>query len=311
MKNTVKKRKPNPGSVELSREDKVFFPKEGITKGELISYYRTVADLLLSHVRDRPMTLQRFPDGIAADGFYKKQVPGYVPAWVGRTSVELEKGGRQSQVVASTSAELVYLANQGVITLHAWTSRADDLQAPDQMIFDLDPPEEEFSQVKGAARALKALLERIGLRPFVMLTGSTGAHVRVPFQRGPDFDEVRAFARSLADHLAAASPDSYTTEVRKEKRKGRLFLDVARNAYGQTAVVPYSARPKDGAPVAVPLDWTELDKSGLRSAYYTIRSALRRLAQREDPWKGMQRHARSLSNSRDRFAEILKSRDHE
>jgi len=299
-------RKPGPGQVETGREDKVLFPRDGITKGDLIHYYRTVAGPVLAHVGDRPLTLQRFPDGIDADGFYQKETPDHAPDWLGRTQVELKGGGHQSQIIATAHSDLVYLANLGVVTLHAWTSRADDLRKPDQMIFDLDPPDDDFSPVKKAARALKSLLDRVGFRAFLMLTGSTGAHVRVPIRRAPGFDEVRDFARNLAQHLSAEFPDALTTEIRKESRKGRLFLDVARNAYGQTAVAPYSVRPKEGAPVAVPLDWDELGRSGLRSAHYTIRSVPRRLAQREDPWEGMQRYARSLSKGRTKFAEIRK-----
>jgi bifunctional non-homologous end joining protein LigD len=304
-------RKPAPGDVEVKRGDKVFFPRDGITKGDLIHFYRAVADPLLSHVRERPLTLQRFPDGIDTEGFYQKQAPDYFPEWMGRTVVELGAGGRQSQVVVATPSELVYLANQGVITFHAWTSRADDLRKPDQMVFDLDPSGGDFAPVRKAARTLRSLLDRVELCSFLMLTGSTGAHVRVPLRRGPGFDEVRDFARSLAEHLSAEFPDALTTEVRKEKRGNRLFLDVARNAYGQTAVTPYSVRPREGAPVAAPLDWTELGKPGLGSTRFTVRSVPRRLGQREDPWKGMQRHARSLSKAREKFLEIRESLNHE
>lgn len=287
--------------VELSNLDKVFYPDAGITKGDIVDYYEKVAGPLLSHARGRPLSLQRFPDGIEADGFYQKQVPDHFPSWIRRAEVPLKDGGSQEQVVADRAATLAFLAQQGVITLHAWTSRTPDLERPDRMVFDLDPGEGEgFEAVRRAASRLRELLEEVGLAPFVMLTGSSGAHVQVPLRKGPGFDEVRAFARTLADHLAAEEPERYTTEVRKKKRKGRLFLDVARNAHGQTAVLPYSLRPLPGAPVATPLEWDELASvEGPRR--WTLVSVPRRMGQRDDPWKGMGRRAAGLEKARERW----------
>jgi bifunctional non-homologous end joining protein LigD len=200
-------------------------------------------------------------------------------------------------VVADSVATLAFLVQQGVITLHPWTSRDPELEHPDLVVFDLDPGDEEgFEGVRGAAQDLRALLGELGMTPFVMLTGSDGAHVRVPVRRGPSFDDVRTFARQVTEILARRSPERYTTAVRKEKREGRLFLDVARNALGQTAVAPYSLRARPGAPVAAPLEWDELGTvEGPRR--WTLASVPRRLAQRSDPWKGMGRHAVSLEGA--------------
>jgi bifunctional non-homologous end joining protein LigD len=290
--------------VYLSREDKVLFPGDGITKGDLVQHYQSVADHLLPHLRDRPLTLQRFPDGIAKDGFYQKEAPDYFPKWIRRTQVPLMDGGEQEQVVVSKRSDLAYLANQGVVTLHPWLSRDDDLDFPDRMIFDLDPADETFEPVKRAARQLQRLLEKLGLKAFLMVTGSRGAHVWVPLRRGPDFDEVRGLAQEIAQSLAEGSPEEFTTEVRKEKRDGRLFLDVARNAFAQTAVAPYALRPLPGAPVATPLDWSELERRDLGSATYTMESLPRRLVQKGDPWHGMGRHGAGLQGAREKLARL-------
>ena len=280
--------------VELGNLDKPFFPREGITKGDVLAYHEKLAEPLLRHLADRPLTLQRFPDGIEEEGFYQKRVPDHFPEWVRRVDVPLKDGGTQEQVVADSMATLAFLVQQGVVTLHPWTSRVPELEHPDLMIFDLDPGDREgFGGVRAAAGELRQLLKELGLTPFLMLTGSDGAHVRVPLRRGPGFEEVRAFARRITEYLVQGSPDRYTTAVRKEKREGRLFLDVARNAPGQTAVAPYSLRARPGAPVATPLEWDELGKvEGPRR--WTLASVPRRMAHRPDPWKAMGRHAADL-----------------
>lgn len=289
-------------SVELSNRDKVLFPDDGLTKGDLVDYYEKVADLLLTHVRDRPLTLKRHPDGIGSDGFYQKEASDHFPEWIRRIRVPLKGGGEQVQVGVDDTASLVYLAQQGTVTFHAWTSRAPELEKPDRMIFDLDPGEEgAFDVVREAARELRELLEGVGLAPFLLVTGSSGLHVRVPLRRDPGFDRVRAFARRVAELLARRRPHRYTVEVRKKKRKGRLFLDVARNGHGQTAVVPYSLRTLPAAPAAVPLEWDELGAlEGPRR--WTLASVGRRMGQREDPWKGMGRRAASLEAAEERWA---------
>ncbi|MBK8905241.1 MAG: non-homologous end-joining DNA ligase [Anaerolineaceae bacterium] len=282
-------------SLQISHPHKVYFPDIGLTKGNLIAYYRRVAEVMLPHLRQRPLSLQRFPNGINEDGFYQKEAPDYFPDWIERVMVQVEEEKvLQPQVVCNYAATLVYLANQGCITPHAWLSRADDLQHPDRLVFDLDPPGEDFDLVRTAARALRTALIDLGLTPFVMTTGSRGLHVTVPLDRSADFDTVRAFARQVADTLAGQQPDKFTTEVRKEKRNGRLFLDYLRNAYAQTAVPPYAVRPLPGAPVATPLSWNELDRGDLHSQRYTVNNIFQRLGQKADPWQEIDRAARPL-----------------
>ncbi len=290
--------------IDISHGEKVLFPEDGITKSDLITYYHRIAETMLPHIKGRPLTMHRFPDGITAEGFYQKEVSDYFPSWIERVSIALKGGGHQPQVVCANAATLVYLANQACITPHVWLSRVDRLQYPDKLIFDLDPPDDHFERVHAAAQILRHLLEEIGLVPFVMTTGSQGLHVVVPLDRGADFDTVRSFAQELATLLAKKAPDQFTIEIQKEQRDGRLFVDYLRNAYGQTSVAPYAVRPKSGAPVATPLDWYELDAKRLHSQHYTIRNIFRRLGQKADPWKDMMRYARALTTPRRRLERL-------
>ncbi len=296
-------------AVELTHTDRVLFPDDGLTKGDLIAYYRAVADTMLPHLRDRPLTLNRFPGGLARGGFIQQAISDYYPDWVSRITVEKE-GGRLTHVVCNDTATLIYLANQACITLHAWLSRTDDLQHPDKMILDLDPSENDFRVVRSAARALHALLDEIGLPAFLMTTGSRGLHVTVPLDRSADFPTVRDFAQNLAAELVRRDPEHLTTEQRKEQRRGRLFVDTFRNAYGQTAVAPYSVRARPHAPVATPLDWSELDDPDLSAVRYTLRTIPERLAQSPDPWQRLSAQAASLETPRKHLEALLASSRH-
>lgn len=292
-----------PYTVEVSNPDKVLFPDDGITKSDLIAYYQDVAEIMLPHVRDRPLMMHRFPDGIVAEGFYQKEIGNYFPDWIDRIEVSKE-GGTTVHVVCRNAATLAYLANQACISPHVWLSRVDRLTHPDQFVFDLDPPVGDFEPVRFAARQLKALLDELELPTFVKTTGSRGLHVIVPLDRSGDFDEVRRFARETAALLADREPKQLTVEQRKEKRKGRLFLDTGRNAYAQTAVAPYAVRPLAGAPVATPLDWKELGDKDLDAQSYTMENIRRRLAQKEDPWRELRQHAVGLRGPRERLKKL-------
>jgi bifunctional non-homologous end joining protein LigD len=286
--------------IAISNPGKLLFPRGGITKADLVDYYGRIARVMVPHLAGRPLMLQRFPDGIEAKGFYQKDASDYFPEWVRRVEVPKE-GGTVSHVVCDDAATLVYLAGQACITPHAWTSRADRLTFPDRMIFDLDPPGERFDLVRRAARSLRELLEGLGLVPFLMATGSRGAHVVTPLDRSDDIEAVRAFSRAAADLLARQDPSRLTTEVRKAKRGERLFVDVMRNGYAQTAVPAYAVRPLPEAPVATPLEWRELGARGKGSQPHTVRTIFRRLGRREDPWAEIDRSARSLDEPRRRL----------
>lgn len=293
-------------SVEVKNRDKVFFPVEKITKGNLIDYYEKIADLFLPFLKNRPLSLNRFPDGITAEGFYQKQVPDYFPDWMDTVEIEKKEGGTNTQIVCNNTATLIYLANQGTVSFHPWLSTTYDLQKPDKLVFDLDPPQGDFEIVIKGAKNLRTLLdEKLGLNAFLMTTGSKGLHVVCPIKPENKFEYVRDFAKQAANFLAEKDPDTFTVETRKDQRKGRLFIDYLRNAYAQTSIPPYSVRAREGAPVATPLGWDELDKDGLHSQTYTIKNIFRRLSHKDDPWNSFNEKATKLENSVEKLRKVV------
>ena len=294
----------NGRTVEIGNAGKVLFPDIGLTEGDLAGYYARVAETMLPHVQGRPISMQRFPNGVDKPGFYAKQAPDYFPEWIERVTIAvLESGEKQPQVVINDAATLVYLVDQASITPHTWLSRANDLNHPDKLIFDLDPPQ-SFETARAAARQLRALLDELELPAYLMTTGSRGLHVGVPLDGRSDFDIVRDFARDLAGALVARHPDELTTETRKAQRHGRLFLDYLRNAYAQTAVPPYAVRARPGAPVATPLTWDALDDPDLDSRRYHAGNVLERIAQRGDPWANFYSRGVSLKAARRRLDKL-------
>jgi bifunctional non-homologous end joining protein LigD len=290
-------------SVKISSPGKVLFPADGVTKADLASYYERVSEWMLPHVGDRPVSMQRFPDGIAGKGFFHKDVPDYFPDWIGRVEVP-KHGGSVTHAVVRDADTLVYLVGQNTITPHVWLSRADRPPQLDRMVFDLDPPGDDFATVRRAARQTGELLREIGLAPYAQVTGSRGIHVWVPLRRRAEADEVKDFALAVAHVLAERNPDELTTEFRKAKRGGRILVDVYRNGYAQTAVPPYAVRPRDGAPVATPIEWDELSDSKLQPDRWNVKSVLRRLAAKGDPWEGIAADARGLSEPRKRLKRL-------
>lgn len=292
------------GEVELSKPDKVLFPDDGVTKQDLADYYADVAEVMLPHLRGRPIAMQRFPDGVGASGFFEKKLPQHFPDWFDRVEVETAEEPQEQPVVADRRS-LVFLADQACVTPHVWLSRRERLQCPDQLIVDLDPAADDVGAVRAAVRVTADLFDELGLVPWVKTTGSRGYHVQCPLDGSSDFDDVRSFARGVADLLAQRHPDELTVEQRKRNRGDRIYVDVMRNAYGQTAVPPYAVRARAGAPVATPIEWSELTR--VTPDRYTISSVRRRLAQRSDPWAGMQDHAQSLETPRRRLEELMAS----
>jgi len=289
-------------TVELSNTAKVLFGEDGITKGDLVEYYRALAPLMVPLLKDRPVSMTRFPDGIASDGIVQKNVPAYFPGWITRARVRKE-GGSLQQVVCDKPATIVYLANQACIELHAFLSRLDRIREPDQLIFDLDPPDaNRFADVRACALLLRELLTgELGLPALVKTTGGKGLHVHVPLNAREDFDTVRGFARQAAELLAARHPDLVTTEQRRDKRGPRIYADIMRNAYAQLAVAPYSVRARPGAPVATPLSWDELDDEALRPGQFTLRTVPDRVraGRAGGPWAGMARRRQGLARAQE------------
>jgi bifunctional non-homologous end joining protein LigD len=289
--------------VQISNPDKVLFPDDGITKADLADYYRRMADAMLPWLRDRPAAMVRYPDGLRGASIMQKNVPRYFPDWIRTTDVP-KQGGTVRQVVCDRSDTLVYLAGQACIEVHAFLSRAGRLTQPDQLIFDLDPPEAmPFGHVVTVATELRGMLEgELGLTPFVKTTGGHGLHVHVPLSATDDFEAVREFALLVARALADRHPDLATTEQRRAGRGGRIYLDVMRNAYAQLAVAPYSVRARPGAPVATPLSWAELDDRELRPGQFTIATVPSRGG---DPWAPMRRRRFGLGRARRAIARMV------
>lgn len=300
-------------SIEVSNLAKILFPKDKITKGDIIEYYQRVAKYMIPHMKNRPITMQRFPDGIRDEGFYQKNISDYFPKWIDYIPIKKQEDGVVKYALCNDAATLVYLANQLCITPHLWLSRVDDVNRPDHLIFDLDPSSKRtisspknFVSVKKAALLLKNLLDEIGLISYPMLTGSRGVHVVVPLKRKYDFDEVRAFAKEVAQLLVEANPRLLTIEVRKEKRRGRIFVDYLRNSFGQTAVAPYAVRPKQGAPVATPITWQELRSAGMHAQRFNVKNIFKRLSIKKDPWKDINKHAQLLAVARKKLDAMIK-----
>jgi bifunctional non-homologous end joining protein LigD len=283
-------------SFTASSLEKKMYPESDITKEDVVDYYLKISGYMLSHISDRPVTMHRYPDGITGKDFYHKEAPDYFPGWIERVRISLEKGEEQEQILCQNKLSLAYIADQGCIVPHIWLSRKDRLRYPDKLIFDLDPPGDDFSEVVFAAMKLREILEGVGLLPFVMNTGSSGLHVVVPIKREKTFDDVRSFAEKVSESASEQFPDRLTTKKRKNERKGRIFVDYLRNAYGQTSVAPYAPRAIEGAPVATPLDWDEV-RENIGPGRYTISNIMRRLGAKGDPWSDFGRHARSIDSA--------------
>jgi bifunctional non-homologous end joining protein LigD len=280
--------------VRITHPDRVMFSAAGLTKLDLARHYERVAEVMVPHVRDRPVTMHVFPAGVAHEGYIVKQAPRHFPPWVRRARMG-KHGGSVDHVLANDAATLVYLAGQNVVTPHVWPARADRPDRPDRAIFDLDPPAgTDFAEVRAIARALGDLLRDLGLSPFAMTTGSRGLHVVAPLRRTAGWEQLRELARAVAARLVAEHRSRLTTARYRSQRRGRIFLDTGRTTYAHHAAAPYSVRPKPNAPVATPLHWGELEERGLSSQAWTIETLPGRLASEGDPWRGIAGRARSV-----------------
>jgi bifunctional non-homologous end joining protein LigD len=283
--------------IQISRPEKVLFPDDGITKGDLIEYYARIAPRMLPHLRDRPLTLERYPNGINTKRFFQKEISSYFPKWIRTVTVE-KVGGTVTHLVCNDTATLVYIANQACVTPHIFLSRTDKLDVPDQLVFDLDPQGDDFEVVKATALDFKQLLDELRLPAFLKTTGSRGLHLVIPLQRRETYDGVRAFGRDLAGIIVSRAPRARTMEQLKANRGNRIFIDTNRNGYAQLLAPAYAARARTGAPVSVPLEWSELKKKDLRANSFTIRNVFTRLDRITDPWADFWDSAVSLAGAR-------------
>lgn len=280
--------------VRITHPEKVLFPGAKLTKLDLARHYERVAPVMLPHVSGRPLTLEAFPDGIDAGGYFMKAVPSYFPEWVDRAVMD-KRGGTVTHALADDAATLAYLAGQNVVTIHQWLSRTDQPRRPDRVIIDLDPSGGGFADVRAAARDAGDRLRDAGLVTYAMTTGSRGIHVVCPLRRAASFKDVHRFARAIAEQMVADDPRRLTLEWRRSDRGKRIYVDVNRNNYAQHAVSPYAVRARPRAPVATPIHWDELSERSLRPDRWTVGTIGERLEAGGDPWKGMGRRARSLN----------------
>jgi bifunctional non-homologous end joining protein LigD len=293
---STEKIKAGGRTIEISRADKVLFPPD-LTKLDLARYYERVAPVMLPHLKDRPLNLERYPDGIDGHRIVQQHASQHFPAWIRRATVA-KKGGQVEHVMAGDAATLVYLANQACITLHRWPSRADRLDRPDRMIFDLDPSRHDPAEVRRAAQKIVSLLQELGCQPWVMTSGSRGYHIVLPLQRRTGFEFVRTFARDVAELARRREPQMFTTEQRKAKREQKILIDVMRNGYAHTSVAPYAVRARPKAPVATPLHLPELAARSTRPDRWTMQLVLQRLEGDGDPWADMAKQAVTLTRAR-------------
>ena len=273
-----------PGPVEFTNVDKVWFPAAGVTKGDVLKYYLAVADKLLPHLRDRPITLERMPDGVGEGKprFWQKNTPDYYPSWIPRFELPSEQGKRVQYALVNNAETLAYLVNQGAITFHPFLSRTADLDRPDFVLFDLDPGGAKFADVVRIAKALRKVLEMHEVDAFVKTSGKSGLHVLVPWRDEGGYDAARQWAMAVADVVVLSMPDVATTERLKAEREGRVYIDVIQNARGHHAVPPYVLRPTPQATVSTPLAWKEVTPK-LDPKKFTVKTALTRFGKGPDP----------------------------
>ena len=284
----------------ITHPEKVLFPDDGITKGDLAAYYEAVATVMIPHIKARPVTMERFPAGIGRKGFIQKDVSKGFPSWLERVEVP-KKGGVVHHPIVTDTRSLLWLANQNSITPHVWTSRAPDLYHPDICIFDLDPSKDDPAMLREAALALRDMLEDLGLPSWVKTSGSKGFHIAVPLDGKARTDAVAGFAHRVGAALVAQDPRLFTQEFHKADRGDRVLVDTGRNGYSATFAAVYAVRARAGAPVSAPCTWKEVAGGDVEPRTFTLRNMADRLAGVGDLWADMRRRKRSLTRPAQRL----------
>jgi bifunctional non-homologous end joining protein LigD len=280
----------------ITHPEKILFPADGITKGELASYYEMIAPVMLPHLRRRPVTMERYHRGIAAPGFFQKDVSKGFPEWLERVEVP-KKDGTVHHPIANDTRSLLWLANQNSITIHVWPSRTPNLYNPDICIFDLDPSQEDaLEPLRKAALNLRDLLAELGLPSWIKTSGSKGFHIAVPLDGKSDFGVVARFAHTVGKIMVQRDPDNLTQEFSKVDRGGRILVDTGRNGYSATYAATYTVRAKPGAPVSAPCTWEELERREVGPRTFTLRSMAQRIADVGDLWADLLKTKRSLKH---------------
>jgi bifunctional non-homologous end joining protein LigD len=286
--------------VLITHPEKVLFPDDGITKGDLADYYEAVVPVMLPHIRARPISMERYPSGIGHKGFFHKDVSKGFPDWLQRVEVPKSDGTVHHPIVTDERS-LMWIANQNTITLHVWSTRAPDLYHPDVCVFDLDPSRGDLQALRTATLGLRDLLDELGLPSWVKTTGSKGYHIVVPLDGKADSGVVDGFAHAVGRVLVARHPDALTQEFSKADRGGRIYVDTGRNGYSATWAAPYTVRAKPGAPVSAPCTWEEVERGEAAPRAFTLRNLPGRLEAVGDAWADMRRRGRSLRRAIERI----------
>ncbi len=280
----------------ITHPEKLMFPDDGITKGDLAAYYEAVAAVMLPHLRGRPLTMERYPAGIGKKGFWQKDVSKGFPDWLERVKVP-KKGGFLHHPIITDEPSLLWVTNQNTITQHVWISRVPNLNCPDICVFDLDPSNDDVKAVQAAALGLRDLLEALGLPSWVKTSGSKGFHIVVPLDGKADTNEVERFANTVGRVFVSLAPNHLTQEFNKVDRKGRIYVDTGRNGHSATFAAAYTVRAKPGAPVSAPCTWGEIENGKATPTSFTLRNTPARVKKLGDLWAEMLRRKRSLKKA--------------
>jgi bifunctional non-homologous end joining protein LigD len=280
-------------TVVITHPDKVLFPDDGITKGQLAAYYEALAPIIVPHLKGRPVTMERYPSGIGKKGFWQKDVSKGFPSWLERVEVP-KKDGVVHHPVITDARSLMWVTNQNTITQHVWGSRLPDLYHPDICVFDLDPSNDDRDSVRAAAVGLRDLLDKLSLPCWVKTTGSKGFHIVVPLDGSADMGQVARFTEEVGEFFVTLAPDALTREFAKADRRGRIYVDTGRNGYSATFAAPYTVRARAGAPVSAPCTWEEIEKGKVDPGTFTLRNMPGRIEKVGDLWADMKRRGKSL-----------------
>jgi bifunctional non-homologous end joining protein LigD len=286
--------------VAITHPGKVLFPDDGITKGELAAYYEAVAGVMVPHIRARPVSMERYPSGIAHKGFFHKDLSKGFPEWLERVEVP-KSGGTVHHPIVTGERSLLWLANQNTITLHVWSTRAPQLYQPDVCVFDLDPSRDDAKALRTATLQLRDFLDELGLPSWVKTSGSKGYHIVVPLDGKADSGVVSGFAQAVGSALVRRHPGTLTQEFSKADRGGRIYVDTGRNGYSATWAAPYTVRARPGAPVSAPCTWDEVESGAAGPRAFTLRNVPDRLAAAGDSWSDLRKRGRSLRRAIERL----------
>lgn len=289
----------------ITHPDKVLFPEDGITKGQMAAYYEAIAAVMLPHVKGRPITMERYNAGIGKPGFIQKDVSKGFPDWLERVEVP-KKGGTVHHPLVTDTRSLLWLANMNCVTPHVWTSRVPDLYHPDICVIDLDPSrDDEPTVLRDAALHVRDLLEELGLPSWIKTSGSKGFHIVVPLDKTTDKGEVAGFAHAVGSVLVKRHPDTLTQEFSKADRGGRILVDTGRNGYSATFAAAYAVRPKNGAPVSAPCTWEEVESGRVGPRSFTLKTTPERVKEVGDLWSELGKRRRSLNRPIERLKKLM------